>query len=222
MTPRIFVERLAATNLPDVFNPYADQCAVHDVPGAAAIRRKNLEHLLQAARHLRVRSLWVGRDLGYRGGRRTGLALTDELCLPALSQAFGGIPLARATRGPPVAERTAAVIWRALNEVRRPVFMWNAFPLHPHERDAPFTNRCHTASERAELTPLFLDLLEIIQPQHVVAVGKDASAALEAIGIPSVGVRHPSYGGQTDFFRGIREVYDLPEASFESRQPTFL
>jgi len=31
-------------------------------------------------------TIWMGRDLGYRGGRRTGLALTDEAHLPLFSR----------------------------------------------------------------------------------------------------------------------------------------
>ncbi|WP_439952990.1 hypothetical protein, partial [Escherichia coli] len=78
-----------------------------------------------------VDSIWIARDLGYRGGRRTGLALTDEAHLSAHAGLYGQLPLARATRGPAMTERTATVIWQVLRDLRRPIFLWNVFPLHP-------------------------------------------------------------------------------------------
>jgi hypothetical protein len=33
------------------------------------------------------------------------------------------LPLARATRGPAMTERTATVIWQVLRDLRRPVFL---------------------------------------------------------------------------------------------------
>jgi radical SAM superfamily enzyme YgiQ (UPF0313 family) len=58
----------------------------------------------------------MGRDLGYRGGRRTGLALTDEYHLVDLEQVFPNTKFTRATVGDAVSERTAAEIWRVLRE----------------------------------------------------------------------------------------------------------
>jgi len=77
MTPTAFVKALAEFSLDNVFNPYADTCSVHDRAGAAASRRKNLRSYLQAVSDLGADTIWMGRDLRYRGGRRTGLALTD-------------------------------------------------------------------------------------------------------------------------------------------------
>src|SRR5262249_29263157 len=92
-----------------------------------------------------VDSIWIARDLGYRGGRRTGLPLTDEVHLPTFSHVFGGLKVHRATIGPPVAERTAAIVWRMLRCISVPVFLWNVFPFHPYLPGEPLSNRCHSA-----------------------------------------------------------------------------
>lgn len=208
--PSSFVKALAEIQLPHVFNPYADHCDLHDEPDAAARRRSNLELSLAAAIELEVKTLWVARDLGYRGGRCTGLALTDEVYLSAYSKLFRGVPVQKATRGPVMGERTANTIWRMLSRLPQPVFLWNVFPLHPHERDDPMTNRCHTAKERKTCANFLHAIIGILQPCQVLAIGGDAHKAIEDMGIDSVQVRHPSYGGQNVFIRQIEEAYQLP------------
>ena len=110
-TPRSIVAALAQTQLPSVFNPYAHCCPIHDRPDAARVRKRNLVRYLEAALAARVDTIWIARDLGYRGGRRTGVPLTDEVHLGQAGVMLGGITLDRATRGPTVAERTAAIVW---------------------------------------------------------------------------------------------------------------
>jgi hypothetical protein len=132
MTASSFIGALGALRFENAFNPYTDACPYHDVPEAPSIRRNNLAMVLEAALAQGIDSVWIGRDLGYRGGRRTGLALTDEVHLSSHGQLYGCLPLARATSGPIVAERTAQTIWQVLGSIDRPVFLWNVFPLHPH------------------------------------------------------------------------------------------
>ena len=84
-----FVSRLADVELPNVFNPYQDVCRAHDEPDAPSKRRANLTTALAAALELDVRTIWIARDLGYRGGRRTGLALTDEAHLHEHARLLG-------------------------------------------------------------------------------------------------------------------------------------
>lgn len=195
--------------LPAVFNPYTDCCDVHDRKNAAQLRKKNLELFLDAALQEKVDTIWVARDLGYRGGRRTGVPLTDEVHLNVVAKMFGGIALARATRGPAMGERTAAVIWKVIGRIGEPVVLWNVFPFHPHEPSNPFTNRCHTAAEREETMPLLKCLIDMFKPRRLVAIGRDAQLALENIDVPLIGVRHPSYGGQGEFMQNLYKMYGV-------------
>ncbi len=205
-----FVERVAELRFENAFNPYSDACPECDVAEAAATRRRNLRLVLESAVGNGVDSLWIARDLGYRGGRRTGLALTDEVHLSAHANLFGGLPLERATKGPAVAERTAGVIWQVLLHIDRPIFLWNVFPLHPHESGDPMSNRCHTREERQTCGPLLTWLLGALRPRIVVAIGRDAQCALAELDVKSEQVRHPSYGGQAEFIGGVCEVYGVP------------
>jgi hypothetical protein len=209
VTPSRFVAHLAEMRLPAVFNPYVDVCSVHDRSNAVRLRKRNLLQFLEAALEAKVETIWVARDLGYRGGRRTGVALTDDVHLENAGRMLSGVVLQRATKGPIVAERTAAVVWHVLSEIKEPVVLWNVFPFHPHEPDDPFSNRCHTASERQLTLPLLSMLIEMFRPRQLVAIGRDAEGALQGFSVPVAKVRHPSYGGQSEFISSLYSMYGV-------------
>lgn len=213
MNSSAFVEKLASLHFKDAFNPYSDGCKEFDRDDAPRIRRANLKLVIDAALKASVDSLWIARDLGYRGGRRTGLALTDEAHLSDHSHLYGDLPLKRATKGPVVVERTAKVVWQTLKLINKPVFLWNVFPLHPHEPNDPLSNRCHTRAEREACKPLLTWLITNLQPKLIVAIGRDAELALAHLGIEASQVRHPSYGGQSDFVDGVCSLYGLPSSA---------
>lgn len=212
-TPRSFTRALAELQLPTVFNPYSDYCPIHDRLNAAQIRRRNFTRCLEYAMDSQVETIWIARDLGYRGGRRTGIPLTDEVHLHSTEKLFGDIDLERATKGPVIGERTAAIIWRVLTRINQPVVLWNIFPLHPYCSSNPLTNRCHTRSERDLCWPLLEALLKMIQPKQIVAIGRDAANALSDIKYPLKNVRHPSYGGQTEFITSVYSLYGVSETT---------
>jgi len=209
MTPHSFVQQMAGIELPDVFNPYAHVCDIHDKADAPAARRRNLRLLLKAAKELEVDTIWMGRDLGYRGGRRTGLALTDERHLPMMRQIYPGSESVKATRGPEIAERTAAEIWAVLCLLDKPPLLWNVFPFHPHEPGAPFTNRRFSTRELRCVDELNAALICWLGVRRIVSIGQDAALYAEKFGVEVVCVRHPSYGGVTDFRRGIGQLHSI-------------
>ena len=208
-TPKSFAAAIGDMCLPSVFNPYHDNCPVYDRADAARVRKRNLVRCLESAVESRVDTIWIARDLGYRGGRRTGIPLTDEIHLQQAGFLFGGVSLERATRGPVVAERTAAIVWGILARIGEPAVLWNIFPLHPHEVADPFSNRCHTRAERKVTWPLLEALIAMIHPRRIIAIGRDAGAALADVEIPVSTVRHPSYGGQAEFISGVCAIYGL-------------
>lgn len=205
-----FVKAVASLHFDNTFNPYSDCCEVHDQKGAPQRRARALSAIVEKAAATAIDAVWIGRDLGYRGGRRTGLALTDDIHVARHAERWN-VRAERQTKGEVVAERTAAVIWKMLDQIDQPVFLWNVFPLHPHEPELPFTNRQHNAKERQAGEEILSLLLSVLRPRRVLAVGNDAFAAVTRVaGQCSVTlVRHPSYGGQRKFERQIAELYEL-------------
>ena len=142
-----FVMDLRQLRFDNAFNPYAHRCRFYDRQDAPEIRATVLEEILTvAAGAVPVDAIWIGRDLGYKGGRRTGLAFTDDKHAPEhAARWLPGVTQPRPTKGPPLKELSATVIWRMLSRIQDvPIFLWNVFPLHPHEPAKPFTNRPHT------------------------------------------------------------------------------
>lgn len=211
MTPNQFIRRLSQYTGDHVFNPYSDRCAIEDRFDAPKVRRGNLRSLLQQMTTSAIPcDLWIGRDLGYLGGRRTGLALTAETHF-ALAERRWGIVLKQATKGQLVHERSAAAVWKLLGAIQYPVMMWNVFPFHPHEPQYPFSNRSHTAAEREVGLAFLQALVSMLGPRQIVAIGNDA-AKIANLAFPDatvVAVRHPSYGGNSQFTKQVEALYQV-------------
>ena len=207
-----FVKAVASLRFEHTFNPYIDRCDVHDRHDAPQRRSRALSAVIEQALQTPVDAIWIGRDLGYRGGRRTGLALTDDVHVARHAQRWN-VQAERQTKGEAVAERTAAVIWGMLDQIDDAVFLWNVFPLHPHEAGSPFTNRQHNARERQAGEEILGMLVALLQPRRLIAVGNDAFGAATRVACkcPVTLVRHPSYGGQRQFERQVTELYGLRE-----------
>ena len=210
MNIRDFVKELETLDFENTFNPYIDHCEIHDYKGSPGKRRVLLTKILKAASRVEVDSIWIGRDLGFRGGRRTGLALTDDIHLTKHAERWG-VNTSKITKGEAVPERTASIVWDVLNKISDPVFLWNVFPLHPFQAGDPFTNRSHNAKEREAGEEILALLISILKPKQIVAIGNDAQKSVDRMAgsIKYMKVRHPSYGGQNIFLQQIKTLYGL-------------
>ncbi len=208
MTADAFVDMLTDQRFRNAFDPYSQRCTAHDLADAPEMRCRMVLSMIGNAVEHGTDSLWVGRDLGYRGGRRTGLAMTDDFSLQVHARRWS-IVGERPTRGTMIKERTATAVWNLLGKIEISVFLWNVFPFHPHIHDTPFSNRPHNRTERQVGRKILGELIRMLRPRRIVAVGGLAASVIGAMtnGEQCVRVRHPSYGGQREFVEGMLGVY---------------
>ncbi|MBO9400529.1 uracil-DNA glycosylase [Shimia sp. R9_3] len=204
----------------NAFNPYRDVCQAYDHEKSADMRAEILFEMLVRADEKAVDAIWIGRDLGYRGGRRTGLALTDDVRFSSHLKRWG-IDASRPTKGQPVAERTASIVWDFLDLIEKNIFLWNVFPFHPHAPYDEFSNRTHNAAERRFGERVLKCIQEFIRPEKIIAIGNDASKVAVRL-FPELkvhSIRHPSYGGQAEIASGISKIYSIEK---NDRQPRLI
>jgi len=220
ITPKTIRENLQNLRFDNTFNPYADLCPRYDEKRSAECRAQLLENILDAASNVEIDAIWLGRDLGYRGGRRTGLALTDDINFER-HVARWKLQTVRPTKGTPVKERTAEVIWDMLSEIQAHIFLWNVFPLHPFEPETHFSNRSHNRRERQEGERVLSLIAALLKPQRIVAIGNDAAKSARNL-FPHLEVhhvRHPSYGGQRQFCEQICDLYSVDRSNDAQQLP---
>lgn len=208
-----FLNRLSAEKFENCFNPYSDNCPIHDNVLAPQIRRRNLSKVLHALLKEPYVDLWVGRDLGYKGGRRTGLALTDEYSIDAYAKHLNVRSFERGTKGLAVKERTASNIARILEVANCQVMTWNVFPFHPHQAGKAFSNRNHTREEAERGFNYLREIISLLSIRRVVAIGNDAAKWTKNLGPQHYQVRHPSYGGQNEFLQQMEDIYSVRRQS---------
>ncbi len=193
-----------------LFNPYRDTDA-HDAPGAPATRRANVGAALDAvARHGTPEVLVVAEAPGPWGCRFSGVPFTNERQLLDPAFPVDGAPSSArfAGSGEPMREMSGGIYWGAMLPHWGRFWTWNAVPLHPHKAGEPLTIRTPGVREVRRWHGLLAETVEVLAPAAVVAVGRKAEGALQAVGADPVYVRHPSQGGATLFREGIAEVWD--------------
>ena len=194
-----------------VANPYRDEHPELDRPGAARIRRRNLEAYLEVVG--RPRWLLLGEAMGYRGARFSGIAFTSErqLAGPSHVRLAWAEGRARPTSMLPAlwTEPSGTIVWRALDGLPDGVLLWNTFPWHPYSPapgrgDARLTNRTPSPGELRAHRGVLSALLDWAQPERIAAVGRVAAGGLAELGIACTPLRHPARGGATLFTDQVR------------------
>lgn len=177
-------------------------------------RLANLRRYFEVSLSHEPSVLLVGEAPGYQGTYRTGVPFTSEALLVGPKNKFGlfGGPENGFTLAMPGEkiwkEPSATIVQRTINELPALPLIWATFPLHPHQPGKEFSNRAPTASEVAVGAELLRDLIALLAPQSVVAVGNVAEKALLGLGIQADKVRHPSHGGATLFREQLLVLLD--------------
>lgn len=170
--------------------------------GTGRMRRANLEEYFRRVLSRNPHVIIIGEAPGYQGTSRTGVPFASEYHLGGQSE----IDFFRDTSGfTRVAkdglskEPTSTIMWRTIGQYERLPILWAVYPLHPHHPGNTASNRTPTPAEVRSGRDQLVDLLDILQPEKVVALGNIAKTTLDSLGVPSQKVRHPSRGGAAVF-----------------------
>lgn len=208
MTLKELIPAIAAfRGQPSTFNPWGQSAADDTESSAVSSRLERLPlHLSAPQSNL----LLVGEAPGYQGARCSGVAFTSEALL--LAGAIPRIPPVQSrlsNRPLPWAEPSASSVWKALylHGLAESTILWNAFPIHPFNPIAgPLSNRTPTTHELRDGCGVLELLIQVTKPRTVVAIGQSAHKALTLLSIDHSRIRHPAYGGVTEFNQGIADV----------------
>ena len=196
---RVFPEPSSDT----LFNPYHSTHGTLDRPDAATTRRDNLRSYLACFAE-RPPLFLLAEAPGPWGCRFSGVPLVSESQLVDDGFPIDGAPTSQEDE--PHREYSASIYWRVLQPYFPHFFTWNSVPFHPHDAGEPLTIRTPRRSEVARYEGVVDDLLGLLQPERVIAIGRKAERALDEIEADCTYVRHPSQGGAKKFEAGMLNI----------------
>jgi hypothetical protein len=191
-----------------LFNQYNDRNPELDNSDAAEIRRNNLRKYLECHNWLSTYFV-VGEAPGPWGCRFSGVPFTSEAQLVRGELPFTGMQSSRSSA--PYSARGADVFWKVMlphNLKGLEFFVWDCVPFHPHHKGRPLAPiRTPTRAELQNFSCILTEMVRIIAPKDVVAIGRKAETALSMVNIASKYVRHPSRGGAREFAKGVDSIF---------------
>ncbi len=210
-----YIESLRETPGENLFNPWWERDEDNDdYTNSPEIRRHQLKTYLEE-RETSTRFLLVAEALGYQGGHFTGIAMTSERIITGKMLHKGIKPEHVFTKIEPTrtssetakkdgfSEPTATIVWGHLLELGLDPYsftLWNALPWHPYNpAKGLLSNRTPSNKEMEAGLKKLEDLISILKPEKIVAVGEKSSVQLQTLGLEFSKVRHPANGGAGKF-----------------------
>lgn len=182
-----------------VFNPYREE---HKLD--------NLKHYFSKVfNQAGPKILLVGEAPGFKGCRLTGIPFSSGKLFTEVDHPFLKELQTNITLSTLEAENTASIVWRHLVSHEAVPLFWNAFPFHPHPSRLQRKNRVPNAKEMEEGSIYLKMLVEFYQPDLIAGLGRKGADSVQRV-LPDeqvIYIRHPSYGGKSDFITGIDQLY---------------
>lgn len=195
----LFLNQLSCELVDDIF---VSNMYFGDKP-ENVMRRINLKKYLKFFVSTVPSFILVGEAPGYNGCRISGIPFTSTKVIMR-SPFFQRLDICDLELLQD--ESTASIVWNYFDDKGIYPLFWNAFPFHPHKNGLENTNRKPTRAELEVGKKYLLSLMEIFPEATIIAVGKTAQKSLIAMGIDAQALRHPAYGGKTDFINAMEKL----------------
>ncbi len=186
-----------------LFNPYNDRSDTYDVKDAIEVRRANFKNYLSCYTNM-PRLFLLAEAPGPWGCRFSGVPLVSESQLENQEFPINGCATSLATQ--PYSEYSAKIYWRVLGPYFPHFFTWNSVPFHPYKEGKPMSIRNPGNREVQVYGEVLRQIIDVIQPEKVLSIGRKAEYAFSKIGVDCTYIRHPSQGGAKIFEAGIHEI----------------
>jgi len=182
-----------------VFNQYKDITILNNL-------KQYFLYLLRYNPHI----LLIGEAPGYKGCKLTGIPFTSGNIIrnsehKIFKEIGNGIVLHKI-----ISENTATILWDFLYTNKIIPILWNAFPFHPHQNGILESNRKPNMTEIEE-GKIFLKIVyDLFKPTKLCSLGRVGETILNEL-FPRekiIYIRHPSYGGEKDFIKGMQNLYN--------------
>lgn len=196
-----------------LFNQYRDRNAKVDLINAAEIRRSNLFNYLGSFKGQPSVAL-IGEAPGPWGCRFSGIPFTGERQLIANALPFTGQQsskdksLIKLKKTAPYVSNSATLFWSTMLQHHPNFLVWNCIPYHPYKDGNILSVRTPATREVLHFADILSDILSLLKPEKIVAVGKKAEFSMKHLGILCSYVRHPSQGGAVKFGKGIKKIFN--------------
>ncbi|MFA6468290.1 MAG: uracil-DNA glycosylase [Bacteroidota bacterium] len=171
----------------------------------------NLRLYLAHCKKKRIKTLLIGEAPGYAGCAITGIPFTSNRILSRTDISFFDdirkdlLPTDNST------ERSATIVWNALNDLEFVPVFWNSFPFHPHKKNSLKSNRAPLPEEVMEGKEYLKLVMEYLDPNVVAGLGWEGYNTLKDL-FPEREIkyiRHPSYGGKPEFIKGLKTIKNI-------------
>lgn len=204
-----------------LFNPWRDFDPEYDVSSEAPIRRYDHLKRYMESRQETAKYLLIAEAPGYCGAKFSGLAMTSERDLLANnmdlfgdSHFFPGVKhrtskkLSRLKNEHGMLERTATIVWSSAFAVGlkgADFVLWNSLAFHPYGKSR-LSNRSPANDEVLKNRKILEHFLDAFPGRPIIAIGNVCRDTMKTLGIEVTHVRHPSFGGATEFRAGLERI----------------
>lgn len=156
------------------------------------------------------RILLVGEAPGYKGCKISGIPFTSSMAFrrfdhPLLNELKEQVKFEKLEN-----EATSTIIWQYLSSKNITPIFWNSFPFHPHHENNENANRPPNENEIKTSIKFLHQLHEIFKPDLIAGIGNSGHYCLKIAFSASNGdyqkIRHPSFGGKSDFIHGMDSI----------------
>lgn len=217
-----FVKNLEKFNFDGAFNPWGQSDSQNDIGmEAVKIRQNQLEKYLLARENAKI--ILLAEGLSYQGGHFTGIAMTSERQLINSEKMYGREVYfdgeKKRTSNPDKAtkqtikdggftELTGSVVAKTMLEICDPFdwINWNCFAFHPYQKGNILSNRAPKKNELEMGVKYLQEFLSLFPEAKIISVGRISYQVASSLGVKSIQVRHPSYGGANIFKGQVKQI----------------